>query len=48
VAAGLTDRRDVFARTLALEAAKPLKAARVEADRAIFTFTIARTLRLEA
>ena len=41
VAAGLAQRREEFARTLALEAGKPLKAARVEVDRAVFTFTIA-------
>jgi acyl-CoA reductase-like NAD-dependent aldehyde dehydrogenase len=41
VAAGLTKRQDEFARTLALEAGKPLKAARGEVSRAIFTFTIA-------
>jgi acyl-CoA reductase-like NAD-dependent aldehyde dehydrogenase len=41
VAAGLTKRQDEFARTLALEAGKPLKAACGEVSRAIFTFTIA-------
>jgi len=41
VAAGLAQRREEFARTLALEAGKPLKAARVEVNRAVFTFTIA-------
>src|SRR5207253_9834872 len=34
-------RKDEFARTLAQEAAKPIKAARSEVDRAIFTFTVA-------
>lgn len=41
VAAGLGYRREEFARTLALEAGKPVKSARAEVDRAIFTFTIA-------
>ena len=41
VAEGLTTRREEFARTLALEAGKPLKQARVEVERAIFTFTVA-------
>ena len=41
VAAGLGRRHDEFARTLARESGKPLKSARVEVDRAIFTFTIA-------
>lgn len=41
VARGLTDRREEFALTMAREAGKPLKAARVEAERAILTFTVA-------
>ena len=41
VAAGIAARRDELARTIALEAGKPIKTARVEVDRAIFTFTIA-------
>jgi acyl-CoA reductase-like NAD-dependent aldehyde dehydrogenase len=41
VAAGLTERQEEFARTLAQEAGKPVKAARTEVSRAIFTFTIA-------
>jgi acyl-CoA reductase-like NAD-dependent aldehyde dehydrogenase len=41
VAAGLAERQEEFARTMALEAGKPLKAARGEVSRAIFTFTIA-------
>jgi acyl-CoA reductase-like NAD-dependent aldehyde dehydrogenase len=41
VAAGLEERQQEFARTLALEAGKPLKAARGEVSRAIFTFTMA-------
>ena len=34
-------RREDFARTIALEAGKPIKAARAEVDRAIFTFGVA-------
>jgi len=41
VAQGLTDRREEFALTLAREAGKPLKAARVEVERAILTFNVA-------
>jgi glyceraldehyde-3-phosphate dehydrogenase (NADP+) len=41
VAEGIEKRREEFARTLALEAGKPLKAARVEVDRASFTFAVA-------
>ncbi len=41
VAQSISDRHEEFARTLALEAGKPLKAARAEVERAIFTFTIA-------
>jgi acyl-CoA reductase-like NAD-dependent aldehyde dehydrogenase len=37
----LDDRREAFARTIAAEAAKPLKTARVEAERAVSTFTFA-------
>jgi acyl-CoA reductase-like NAD-dependent aldehyde dehydrogenase len=37
----IADRRDALARTIASEAGKPLKAARVEADRAVSTFTMA-------
>lgn len=40
-AALLRDRRDEFARTIAAEAGKALKFARVEVDRAVTTFTIA-------
>jgi acyl-CoA reductase-like NAD-dependent aldehyde dehydrogenase len=44
----LADRRDDFARTIAVEAAKPIKTARVEAERAVSTFqfaaAVARTL----
>ena len=37
----IASRKDEFARTLAQEAGKPLKAARTEIERAIFTFTVA-------
>ena len=40
-AAALSDRREHFARAIALEAAKPLKTARVEASRAVETFAFA-------
>ena len=41
IAAGVQERKDEFARTLALEAGKPIKSARTEVDRAVFTFNIA-------
>jgi acyl-CoA reductase-like NAD-dependent aldehyde dehydrogenase len=41
VAALLRERGDEVARTICAEAGKPLKAARVEADRAVSTFTMA-------
>ena len=41
IAAGLAARQEEIARTLTLEAAKPIKLARAEVERAIFTFTIA-------
>jgi acyl-CoA reductase-like NAD-dependent aldehyde dehydrogenase len=37
----LAARRDDFARTIALEAAKPMKTARIEAERAVSTFQFA-------
>jgi acyl-CoA reductase-like NAD-dependent aldehyde dehydrogenase len=37
----LAEREDEFARTIALEAAKPIKTARIEARRAVSTFTFA-------
>jgi acyl-CoA reductase-like NAD-dependent aldehyde dehydrogenase len=40
-AAALNDRREHFARAIALESAKPLKAARAEAARAVETFAFA-------
>jgi acyl-CoA reductase-like NAD-dependent aldehyde dehydrogenase len=41
VASLLRDRQDEVARTICAEAGKPLKAARVEAERAVSTFTMA-------
>jgi acyl-CoA reductase-like NAD-dependent aldehyde dehydrogenase len=45
ILAGIADRIDAakedFARTIALEAGKPIKTARVEAERAAFTFRVA-------
>ena len=41
VADGIDTQRDQFARTIALEAGKPIKTARQEADRAAFTFRVA-------
>jgi acyl-CoA reductase-like NAD-dependent aldehyde dehydrogenase len=41
VAESIRGRREEFARTIALEAGKPIKAARIEVDRAAFTFTVA-------
>jgi glyceraldehyde-3-phosphate dehydrogenase (NADP+) len=41
VAEGIGKRKDEFARTLCQEAGKPIKAARTEVDRAIFTFSVA-------
>jgi acyl-CoA reductase-like NAD-dependent aldehyde dehydrogenase len=41
VAQTVKDRRDDFAQTIALEAGKPIKAARQEVERAILTFSLA-------
>lgn len=41
VAQTIAERKQEFARTIALEAGKPLRAARTEVDRAVFTFTVA-------
>jgi acyl-CoA reductase-like NAD-dependent aldehyde dehydrogenase len=38
---GIKAAREEFARLIALEAGKPIKAARVEVDRAVFTFALA-------
>ena len=47
VANGIAEHKDEFVRLLALEAGKPVKAARVEVDRAVFTFTLAAEEALE-
>src|SRR5437868_15255746 len=41
VAQAISSRREEMARVMALEAGKPIKAARVEVERAAFTFNIA-------
>ena len=41
IADGIQGRKEEFARTLAQEAGKPIKSARLEVDRAVFTFNIA-------
>jgi len=41
ISAGIAARREDFARTIALEAGKPIRTARAEVDRAIFTFKVA-------
>ncbi len=41
VARSITERHEEFAQTIAQEAGKPIKTARAEVERAIFTFTIA-------
>jgi len=41
VAQAIAERRDEFSRTLAQEAGKPIKLARIEVDRAVFIFNIA-------
>jgi len=41
ISVGIHDRKEEFARTIALEAGKPIKSARTEVDRAVFTFNIA-------
>ena len=40
ISAGITERKEEFSRTLALEAGKPIKAARQEVERSIFTFNV--------
>src|SRR5262245_7520110 len=40
IAQQITNRKEDFARTIAQEAGKPLKAAKTEVERAIFTFTV--------
>ena len=41
ISEGIRARHEEFSRLMALEAGKPLKAARAEVDRAVFTFTVA-------
>jgi acyl-CoA reductase-like NAD-dependent aldehyde dehydrogenase len=41
VAEDITRRKEEFARTIAQEAGKPIKTARTEVERAVFTFTVA-------
>jgi glyceraldehyde-3-phosphate dehydrogenase (NADP+) len=41
IAAYIKENRDIFAQTIAQEAAKPIALARIETDRAVSTFTIA-------
>ncbi len=41
ISEGIRARREEFARLIALEAGKPVRTARVEVDRAIFTFAVA-------
>ena len=41
ISAHMSERKEEFARTLAQEAGKPIKGARTEVERAIFTFNVA-------
>ena len=41
VSQGIAERKEEFARIMAQEAGKPIKAARTEVERAVFTFTVA-------
>ena len=41
ISAGIKERHEDFARTIALEAGKPIRTARAEVDRAVFTFKVA-------
>src|SRR5436305_7350608 len=41
ISQGIGERHEEFARSIALEAGKPIKTARAEVDRAIFTFSVA-------
>lgn len=41
ISASITARREELARTIALEAGKPIRTARIEVDRAAFTFKVA-------
>jgi acyl-CoA reductase-like NAD-dependent aldehyde dehydrogenase len=41
ISAGIAERREELARTIALEAGKPIRTARIEVDRAAYTFSVA-------
>jgi acyl-CoA reductase-like NAD-dependent aldehyde dehydrogenase len=41
ISAGIAERREELARTIALEAGKPIRTARIEVDRAVYTFSVA-------
>jgi acyl-CoA reductase-like NAD-dependent aldehyde dehydrogenase len=41
IAHGIKERREEFARTICHEAAKPIKTARIEVDRGVYTFEVA-------
>jgi len=41
IAASIAERKEEFSRTLAQEAGKPIRAARTEVDRSVFTFNVA-------
>jgi len=41
ISAAIAKRKDEFSRTLAQEAGKPIKGARTEVERAVFTFNVA-------
>jgi acyl-CoA reductase-like NAD-dependent aldehyde dehydrogenase len=41
ISASMAERKEEFSRTLAQEAGKPIKGARIEVERAIFTFNVA-------
>jgi acyl-CoA reductase-like NAD-dependent aldehyde dehydrogenase len=47
VAQGIAGQKEEFAALIALEAGKPIRTARIEVDRAVFTFTLAATEALE-
>jgi len=41
ISSGISERHEEFSRTIALEAGKPIRTARAEVDRAVFTFKVA-------
>ena len=41
ISTGIAERREELSRTIALEAGKPIRTARIEVDRAVFTFSVA-------